>query len=425
MDDGPILPLLLIIFVLLLLSAFFSGAETAFFSLPRIYLKKLENSKSASAKRILNMLRQPRQLLVTILLGNTFVNMGISSLSALVAIRFAKSMGVNTSMAVTLQVVVTTLVIVTFCEIIPKLVALSTANDFARIVSLPLQITNYVLFLPVWLVDKLSLLISSRQNSDKHLMSRLTAEEFHNLIQSEHSKHSLDENEKQMLVGLFRFREAKLTEIYVPRVKVQAIEANQTLDGLRDLIITSGHSRIPVYRETIDDIIGVIYVKDLLLFPEKKSITELMRPAWFVTENMKVQTLLNQFKTKKVQMAVVVDEYGGTSGIISLEDILEEIVGEIHDEYDVDETPELVRVDAKTCRVRGVYNIRQFNQEFNAAIDADEYDNVAEFLLSQFNHVPAAGEVHLLDNALVFKVLESDGRSIKLVEVTQLEEEMI
>jgi len=424
-DDGPILPLLLIIFVLLLLSAFFSGAETAFFSLPRIYLKKLENSKSASAKRILNMLRQPRQLLVTILLGNTFVNMGISSLSALVAIRFAKSMGVNTSMAVTLQVVVTTLVIVTFCEIIPKLVALSTANDFARIVSLPLQITNYVLFLPVWLVDKLSLLISSRQNSDKHLMSRLTAEEFHNLIQSEHSKHSLDENEKQMLVGLFRFREAKLTEIYVPRVKVQAIEANQTLDGLRDLIITSGHSRIPVYRETIDDIIGVIYVKDLLLFPEKKSITELMRPAWFVTENMKVQTLLNQFKTKKVQMAVVVDEYGGTSGIISLEDILEEIVGEIHDEYDVDETPELVRVDAKTCRVRGVYNIRQFNQEFNADIDADEYDNVAEFLLSQFNHVPAAGEVHLLDNALIFKVLESDGRSIKLVEVTQLEEEMI
>ncbi|MCB5247704.1 MAG: hemolysin family protein [Candidatus Cloacimonetes bacterium] len=419
------MPLLLIIFVLLLLSAFFSGAETAFFSLPRIYLKKLENSKSASAKRILNMLRQPRQLLVTILLGNTFVNMGISSLSALVAIRFAKSMGVNTSMAVTLQVVVTTLVIVTFCEIIPKLVALSTANDFARIVSLPLQITNYVLFLPVWLVDKLSLLISSRQNSDKHLMSRLTAEEFHNLIQSEHSKHSLDENEKQMLVGLFRFREAKLTEIYVPRVKVQAIEANQTLDGLRDLIITSGHSRIPVYRETIDDIIGVIYVKDLLLFPEKKSITELMRPAWFVTENMKVQTLLNQFKTKKVQMAVVVDEYGGTSGIISLEDILEEIVGEIHDEYDVDETPELVRVDAKTCRVRGVYNIRQFNQEFNADIDADEYDNVAEFLLSQFNHVPAAGEVHLLDNALIFKVLESDGRSIKLVEVTQLEEEMI
>lgn len=419
------LPLLLIIFVLMLLSAFFSGSETAFFSLPRIYLKKLENSKSASAKRILTMLRRPRQLLVTVLLGNTFVNMGISSLGTLIALKLAADLGKSPSGAVTLQVIVSTLVIVTFCEIIPKLVALATANSFARIVSLPLQVISYILYVPVWLIDKLSQLISAKPGSDKHLMSRLTTEEFHNLIQSEHSKHSLDESEKQMLVGLFRFREAKLTEIYVPRVKVRAIEAQQNLDDLRDLIIASGHSRIPVYRDTIDDIVGVIYVKDLLLFPEKASLTELMRPAWFVTENMKVQALLNQFKKKKLQMAIVVDEYGGTSGIISLEDILEEIVGEIHDEYDRDETPELIKVDNRTCRVRGVYNIRQFNQEFNSSIEADEYDNVAEYLLSQFNHVPAVGETHILDNVLMFRVLEGDGKSIKLVEVTKLEDGLI
>ncbi len=424
MDDGSLLPLILIIFVLLLLSAFFSGSEIAFFSLPRIYLKKLESSKNRSSKRILDMLRQPRRLLVTVLLGNTFVNIGFSSLTALIALAIAENTNTKPSLAVTLQVIISTLLIVTFGEIIPKLVALSTANNFARIVSLPLQIISYILYLPVWLVDKFSLLISTRQNSDKHMMSRLTAEEFHNLIQSEHSKHSLDESEKQMLVGLFRFREAKLTEIYVPRVKVRAIEEQQTLDDLRDLIISSGHSRIPVYRETIDDIVGVIYVKDLLLFPEKKNLNELTRPAWFVTENMKVQTLLNQFKTKKMQMAVVVDEYGGTSGIISLEDILEEIVGEIHDEYDHDETPELVRIDAKTCRVRGVYNIRQFNQEFNSSIDTDEYDNVAEFLLTQFNHVPAVGETYILDNTLMFKVLESDGKSIKQVEIVLLDEEI-
>lgn len=423
MDDGSILPLIPVIFILLLLSAYFSGSETAFFSLPRIYLKKLENSKHASAKRILGMLRRPRQLLITILLGNTFVNMGFTSLTTLLALKIAQEQGFDTSLSVTVQVIVSTLLIVTFGEIIPKLVALATANNYARVVSLPLQIISYILYLPVWLIDKFSLLISSRQSSDKNMMSRLTAEEFHNLIQSEHSKHSLDENEKQMLVGLFRFREAKLTEIYVPRVRVKAIEVKQSLDNLRDLIISSGHSRIPVYRETIDDIVGVIYVKDLLLFPEKTNLSELMRPAWFVTENMKVQTLLNQFKTRKMQMAVVVDEYGGTSGIISLEDILEEIVGEIHDEYDRDESPELVRIDAKTCRVRGVFNIRQFNQEFNSSIDTDAYDNVAEYLLSQFNHVPAAGETHVLDNALMFRILESDGRSIKQVEITLLEAE--
>ncbi len=171
MDDGPILPLLLIIFVLMLLSAFFSGSETAFFSLPRIYLKKLENSKSASAKRILTMLWRPRQLLVTVLLGNTFVNMGISSLGTLIALKLAADLGKSPSGAVTLQVIVSTLVIVTFCEIIPKLVALATANSFARIVSLPLQVISYILYVPVWLIDKLSQLISAKPGSDKHLMS--------------------------------------------------------------------------------------------------------------------------------------------------------------------------------------------------------------------------------------------------------------
>lgn len=423
MDDGSILPLIPVIFILLLLSAFFSGSEIAYFSLSRIYLKKLENSKQVSAKRILRLLRQPRRLLITVLLGNTFVNMGFSSLTTLIALKIAKEYGFNTSLTVTIQVIASTLIIITFGEIIPKLIALAKASDFARLVSLPLQLISYILYLPVWLIDKFSLLLSSKQGSDRHIMSRLTTEEFHNLIQSEHSKHSLDENEKQMLVGLFRFREAKLTEIYVPRVRVKAIEVKQSLDQLRDLIVTSGHSRIPVYRETIDDIVGMIYVKDLLLFPEKKSISELMRPAWFVTENMKVQALLNQFKIKKMQMAIVVDEYGGTSGIISLEDILEEIVGEIHDEYDRDESPELMQIDAKTWRARGVFNIRQFNQEFNTSIDTDEYDNVAEYLLSQFNHVPAAGETHQLEDTLMFKILESDGKSIKQVEITLLDEE--
>lgn len=424
MDDGPLLPLFLIIFVLLVLAAFFSGSETAFFSLSRIYLKKLENSKTVSARRILKLLKKPRELLVMVLLGNTFVHMGISSLGALIALKLAEDNGVSVSLAMTLQVVISTLVIVTFCEVIPKLVALATADNFARIVSLPLQVLTYILFLPVWLIDRFSLLIARKQSSDKHLRSRITADEVHNLIQSEHSRNSLDESEKKMLVGLFRFREAKLTEIYVPRVKVVSIEAQQTLDDLRDLILSSGHSRIPVYKETIDDIIGVIYVKDLLLYPQKKSLVDLMRPAWFVTENMKVNTLLNQFKKKKMQMAVVVDEYGGTSGIISLEDILEEIVGEIHDEYDHEDTPDLVRIDGKTCRVRGVYNIRQFNQEFDASIDADAFDNVAEFLLNQFNHVPAPGEIHVLDNALKFRVLESDSKSIKLVEIVQLEDRL-
>ncbi|MCB5245386.1 MAG: hemolysin family protein [Candidatus Cloacimonadaceae bacterium] len=420
MDDGSAL---LIILLLLFLSAFFSGSETAFFSLPRLYLKKLEKSKSPKAKRILKLLSKPRQLLITILLGNTFVNMGISSLGALLAIGIAQKHNFKTSTALTIQVLVTTVVIVVFGEIIPKLIAIATANKFAQITSLPLQFFSYLFYGPVWLIDKFNLLLAKKKNVDRHMAEKVTTEEIHNLIQSESSKHTLDEEEKKMLVGLFRFKYAKITEIYVPRVKVKAIEENGSLEELKELIVSTGFSRIPVYRKTIDEIVGIIYVKDLILYPEKKTIKELMRPAWFVTENMKVQTLLNQFKQKKMQMAIVVDEYGGTSGIISLEDILEEIVGEIQDEYDHYEIPELSQIDDNTYRMQGIVSIRLFNEELNVALDAEEYDNIAEFLLSQFNYVPAPGETFIWEDTLQFKVLDSDDKSIKLIEVTKLSQE--
>ena len=420
MDDGSAF----ILIILLLLSAFFSGSETAFFSLSRIYLKKLENKNTAQSRRILSLLGKPRQLLVTILFGNTFVNMGISSLSTLIAIGIADRNNWNLSSVVTLQVIITTSVVLIFGEILPKLIALATATGFANLASLPLQLISYVLHPLVWLVDCFSLLLSKKQLDDKHLSSKFTTEEFHNLIQSESSHNSLEEHEKKILVGLFRFREAELTEIYTPRVKITAIEEKQSLEELRDLILATGYSRIPVYRETIDDIIGIVYVKDLLMYPEKNSITEFMRPAWFVTENMKVQSLLNQFKIKKMQLAVVVDEYGGTSGIISLEDILEEIVGEIHDEHDHEEMPELLRKEDGSYILSGSVNIRQLNQEFSIDIDPEEYDNLAEYLLSQFNHVPATGEVHRMDELLEFRILESDGKSIKRVQVIKLANEL-
>jgi len=420
LDDGSAF----ILIILLLLSAFFSGSETAFFSLSRIYLKKLENKNTAQSRRILSLLGKPRQLLVTILFGNTFVNMGISSLSTLIAIGIADRNNWNLSSVVTLQVIITTSVVLIFGEILPKLIALATATGFANLASLPLQLISYVLHPLVWLVDRFSMLLSKKQLEDKHLSSKFTTEEFHNLIQSESSRNSLEEHEKKILVGLFRFREAELTEIYTPRVKITAIEEKQSLEELRDLILATGYSRIPVYRETIDDIIGIVYVKDLLMYPEKNSITEFMRPAWFVTENMKVQSLLNQFKIKKMQLAVVVDEYGGTSGIISLEDILEEIVGEIHDEHDHEEMPELLRKEDGSYILSGSVNIRQLNQEFSIDIDPEEYDNLAEYLLSQFNHVPATGEIHRMDELLEFRILESDGKSIKRVQVIKLANEL-
>ncbi|MCB5252489.1 MAG: hemolysin family protein [Candidatus Cloacimonadaceae bacterium] len=407
----------LYLIVFILLSAFFSGSETAMFSLSRVYLKKLENSGGKSAKMVLKLLLRPKRLLVTLLLCNTFVNMAISSFSTLIAYNMAKAQGWDLSLTITIQIILVTIVILIFGEIVPKLLALALANQISLIIAYPISVIQFILSPVVWIFESLSNVISRKDSVDRKVNQRFTHEEFHNLIQSESSSGTLQEHEKRMLVGLFRFREAEISEIYVPRVKITAIEENQSLDDLRELVLENGYSRIPVYRESIDDVIGIIYVKDLLLFPEKQSLTELMRPVWFVTENMKIQSLLNQFRLRRLQVAVVVDEYGGTSGIISLEDILEEIVGEIQDEYDADEIPEFIKLEDGSFLVSGNYSVRQFNQEFSREISVDEYDNMAEFLLAQFNHVPQVGESWCLDENLEFEVLDSDEKSIKQIRV--------
>lgn len=343
--------------------------------------------------------------------------MAISSFSTLIAYNMAKAQGWDLSLTITIQIILVTIVILIFGEIVPKLLALALANQISLIIAYPISVIQFILSPVVWIFESLSNVISRKDSVDRKVNQRFTHEEFHNLIQSESSSGTLQEHEKRMLVGLFRFREAEISEIYVPRVKITAIEENQSLDDLRELVLENGYSRIPVYRESIDDVIGIIYVKDLLLFPEKQSLTELMRPVWFVTENMKIQSLLNQFRLRRLQVAVVVDEYGGTSGIISLEDILEEIVGEIQDEYDADEIPEFIKLEDGSFLVSGNYSVRQFNQEFSREISVDEYDNMAEFLLAQFNHVPQVGESWCLDENLEFEVLDSDEKSIKQIRV--------
>ena len=413
MDDGKAF----IIIVFFVLSAFFSGCETALFSLSRVYLKRLENSKSNSAKRILKLLKKPRELLITLLLGNTFVNLAISSFGTLLALQIGRKYGYTESSVVTVQIILTTILILFLGEITPKLVALSKADTLSGILSLPLLLFRYLFYPIVWVLEKISELISSRQNVDRYVGTQFTDEEFHNLIQSESSSHSLEEHEKKMLVGLFRFREAEIKEIYVPRVKITAIEENQSIEDLKKIIIESGYSRIPVYRGSIDEIVGIIYVKDLILYPEKKTIKQLMRPVWFVTENMKVQTLLNQFKQRKLQVAIVVDEYGGTSGIISLEDILEEIVGDIRDEYDKEEIPELIKIDENTYILSGNFSIRQFNENFSTEISLEDYDNLAEFLLAYYNHVPTIGDTASYDDRIEFTILDADEKSIKQIQV--------
>nr|HPM00721.1 hemolysin family protein [Candidatus Cloacimonadota bacterium] len=271
-----------------------------------------------------------------------------------------------------------------------------------------------------FMLDKLLSLITKKKDTHVNDNSSITSEDFHNFIKSKSQNHPLEENEKKIIDSIFRFSTTQVKEIIVPRVDIVGVEISETIDKAKKIITESGYSRIPVYHKRIDEIVGVLYAKDLLLNPDKKTIGSIMRKPFYVTENMKIQNLLNQFKSKKIQIAIVVDEYGGTSGLISLEDILEQLVGEIMDEYD-DEMPSITKLNDRDYIVSGMINIPELNHQFNLNLN-EEYENLAAFLFDSLNHVPQKNEKYSVENQVEFTITQIKRQRINYVKLHLLNE---
>lgn len=403
----------------LILSGFFSGSETAFFSLSKIQLKKFEKGKTKAERRIFRLLGNPRELLIIILLGNTIVNVAAASTSTLIAISIADKYFQNLphTALLTIQIALMTTLLLIFGEITPKLIAFSSAEKVAVFSSFFLLLIKYILWPVIKLLELISKLFSSRKTLESS--SNLTSEDLKNLIKSKAAQASLEEKEKKIISSILRFSSTIAREIMIPRVDIIAVEDVEGLSAVREQIIESGHSKIPVFKHNIDSIIGVIYAKDLILHPEKKNLNSYLRPPLFITENTKIQNLLNQFKTHKIQIAVVVDEYGGTSGLITLEDILEELVGEIMDEYDK-EKPMISRENESEFLISGMYSIAELNEEFELNIDNDEYDNLADFLYDNFNKVPKRNESFVYEDKVIFTITNIKGHRIQYAKMQLL-----
>jgi len=406
--------LLISIFGFLILSAFFSGSETAFFSLSKIQIKKLENNKNKSSKRIIRLLRNSKELLIIILLGNTIVNVAASSTAALIAINIGESHFQNFSQSIIMliEIVIMTILLLIFGEIAPKLYAFSSPEKVARSSSLILEVIKFVF----WPIIKILELISSLFSVKKHKEEEpdITSEDFKNLIRSKVTRHSLEENEKQIISSIFRFSSTDAKNIMTPRVDMAGVDTSEGLQKVKDTIISSGHSKIPIYKTNIDNIIGIIYAKDIILNPQKSTISSLLRPPLFITENTKIQKLLNKFKRSKILIAIIVDEYGGTEGLITLEDILEEIVGEIRDEYDK-EKPNIVQQNKNTFIINGMYTISELNEKFMLDIDEEEYDILADFIYDNFNKVPDENESFIYQDMVKFTVKRIKARRIQYI----------
>lgn len=419
MDDS--LPYLLLI-GLLVLSAFFSGSETAFFSLTKIELKKYEKKRSASYKRIIRLLRNPKHLLILILLGNTLVNVAASSTAAIIAIEIGEHYFGKQAheFAILFEIIIMTIVLLIFGEITPKLLAFNSSEKYSRLASLPLYILSFVLYPIIFLLDKFNSIISRKNSID--IDNNITTEDLMNLLDSKNTEHPLEDSEKEIIKSIFRFFSGtKACEIMTPRVDIIAIDERESVEELRALFQESGHSKIPVYKKNIDNIIGFAYAKDVILSHEEVSLKSILRTPNYVTENSQISTLLNLFRRKKMQIALVVDEYGGTSGLLTMEDILEEIVGEILDEYD-QEGPTISKIDDKEYIISGMVSISELNQKFDLDIPEDEYDNLADFLYDNFDRVPVRYESYVYNNRVKFVVTNIKSRRINYVRLKKINE---
>jgi len=417
MDDPYSLLLLLAIVILLMLSALISGSEIAFFSLTPTHLDELE--KDANGKLINKLLQKPKELLATILVANNFINIAIVIISTyLTAVMTA---GISGWLKFAIEVIVVTFLILLFGEILPKVYANRNPIKFAKLMATPLLILNKLLFpISVFLV-KSSGLVERKLNKEK---LNLSVDQLSQAIVLA-SDQDTTEAEKKIFEGIVSFGETEARQIMRPRIDVFALEDTMTSEEVLNEVSTHGFSRIPVYHENMDNIIGVLFAKDLLPYLNQTDFDwlSLLRDPFFVPENMKLDDLLQDFQEKKTHLAVVVDEYGGTSGIITLEDVIEEIVGEITDEYDQDEV-NFYKINHDTYEFDGKTSLKDFYK----VIDIPEKDeekfeenkgdaeSIAGFLLEKSGKFPTKNQVFKF-NGYQFTATSIDGKRIKKVKV--------
>lgn len=417
MPDLKVILSLIAIAGFLIGSAFLAAAEVAFFSLEPTDLQELRNDKSDSAKRVLTMIERPKKLLATLLIWINFFNIGVVVISTFISAELLNFS--NPVVNFIIQVVVVTFLILLVAEVIPKIYAAQNTVKVAKIMAVPVGICQTI---ATPISELLILSTSFIDKKMKQTAHNISVDQLSHAL--ELTSTSTNEQEQKILEGIVRFGNTEVSEIMRSRVDITAFEHNLPFDKLMSKIIDAGYSRIPVYRETLDNIAGVLMVKDLLEHidqPADFKWQNLISPAFFVPESKKLDDLLKEFQHKKIHLAVVVDEYGGTSGIVTLEDILEEIVGDISDEFD-DEDVIYSKLDNDNYVFEGKVLLNDMFRVLNT--DGDEFDEargdsdtLAGFILELTGRIPRKDEQIQFKNYL-FKIESADGRRIKRVKLS-------
>ena len=412
MDETLVIAASVALFFLIVLSAFFSASETAYTSVSKIRLKNLVNDGNKRAEKALKLSENYDRLLTTILVGNNLVNILASSICTWM---FAFFFGDWTVVAATLFMLI---VLLTFGEITPKTLAKRNAEKVAMMLARPLSFIMTV-FTPITICVR-ALAGTFKQEEDDE-QPTLTEEELSVMIDEIEGEGVLEKSESELIKSAMEFDDKQVSEILTPRVDIVAVDRTATMEDMKNVLLTSGFSRIPVYDGTIDRIIGVVYAKDFYSRYFEHSNTkmeDLMRPVKFIPETTTVARTLTEIQKSMVQMIVVVDSYGGTVGIVSLEDILEELVGEIWDESD-EVQYSIVRESDGTYAVLGEANIFDMMEEIGLEFDTGGYDDhtVGGYIQYRLNRIPVKGD--RVENDEVKMIVRSvRNRRVKMVQVT-------
>lgn len=419
---------LAVLIVLLACSALISGAEVAYFSLSKAELEELESSSERIRKQALILLERPKKLLATILVANNFVNVGIVILSTYLVSKNVPTEHINyllgglVPVGRIIEVFGITLIVLLFGEIIPKVYANQYAVGFASFMSFPIYYLSLLFsFLSVPLI-KMTTVVDKLAKGDSR---QISVDELSHALELTSADSVREKEDRKILEGIVKFGNTDVKQIMKPRPDIDAIEVSSDYNQLLSTILDSGYSRVPIYEETLDKILGVIHVKDLLPHmdqPDEFDWRSLMRPPFFVPESKMIDDLLEEFRSKKVHLAIVVDEYGGCEGLVTLEDIIEEIVGDISDEFDDDEVA-YSKLDDNNFVFEGKTNLKQFYRVLKIEgvrfeENKGEADTLAGFILEQAGKIPSKNQMVSFEE-FDFTIESVDKRRIKRVKVTR------
>ena len=411
---------LVVVIILLACSALISGSEVAFFSLTPAEAESLEERGNRRSKLVLELLKRPEDLLANILISNNFINVGIVILSSFITTSLMDASAVPV-LGFILQVVVITFMILMFGEIFPKIYADRFSEKFASLMSIPLMVTAKAFRPLIYLLTKTTGLVNKRMAGKRQNVSMEDLSEALGIATGVFSE------EKRMLEGIVNFSNLEASEIMKPRMDVTTVEISITIKELIDIVLKSGYSRIPVYEENTDNIKGILYVKDLLPHIRKAKFKwqSLIRPPFFVPETKKINDLLQEFQQTKIHLAIVVDEYGGMKGIVTMEDILEEVVGEITDESDLAEefykkiNDHTYVFDGKTL-LNDFFKVTKLETEMFEDVRG-EAETLAGLILELKGDFPKLNDSLECKN-IQFTITDMDKRRIKQIKVVLNEE---